>query len=83
MEPGGRGPAVRRAESDVPGPVAAAAPPPNSAIGADRTPDVPVGAPGRPATAAPAKNDNLPSSGRVREEYANSGRWIREPGKSD
>ncbi|WP_435201550.1 cell wall hydrolase [Qipengyuania sp. 902] len=83
VEPGAAAPAVRRAESDVPGPVAAAAPPPNSAIGADRTPDVPVGAPAKPATAAPPKNDNLPSSGRVRDEYANSGRWIREPGKSD
>ena len=68
-------PNVRRAEADVPGPVQPT-PPSNAAIGISTEPDAPVGA---PAAAAPA--DKLPQSGRVREEYANSGKWINEPGK--
>ena len=68
-------PNVRRAEADVPGPVQPA-PPSNAAIGISTEPDAPVGA---PAAAPPA--DKLPQSGRVREEYANSGKWINEPGK--
>ncbi len=68
-------PNVRRAEAEVPGPVQPA-PPPNAAIGISAAPDAPVGA----APASPA-TDRLPQSGRVREEYANSGKWINEPGK--
>ena len=68
-------PNVRRAEADVPGPVQPT-PPSNAAIGISTEPDAPVGA---PAAAPPA--DKLPQSGRVREEYANSGKWINEPGK--
>ena len=69
-------PNVRRAEAKVPGPVRPA-PPSNAAIGIDAKPDAPVGA---PATAP--SNDGLPQSGRVRDEYANSGKWIKEPGKN-
>lgn len=78
-------PNVRRAKAEVPGPVAPSAPPPNSAIGADGRPDILVGAAPVTTTApvrspAPATN-RLPNSGKVKEEYANSGRWLREPGK--
>ncbi len=71
-------PNVRQAHADLPGPVDAAAPPPNSAIGADQRPDVPVGT----AASAPAPSvpDSLPQASRVRDKYANSGRWKREPG---
>ena len=78
----GAAPLVRRAEAEIAGPVRAAPPPPNSAIGSSRLADPPVGVAAPPAPAAPPV-DKLPQSGRVREEYANSGRWIRQPGKSD
>lgn len=71
-------PNVRQAEADVPGPAQPVAPPPNSAIGADKRPDAPVGAPAPQPTQEP---NRLPQSGAVKKEYANSGRWIREPGK--
>ncbi|MBX7496473.1 cell wall hydrolase [Qipengyuania sp. 6B39] len=80
IEPG----AAARAQSvaDTTGsPAPLAVPPPNSALGVDNKPDTPVGAPA--AASPPAKTDNLPQSGRVRDEYANSGRWIRDPGKKD
>ncbi|WP_247712023.1 cell wall hydrolase [Qipengyuania qiaonensis] len=70
-------PNVRRAEAEVPGPVQPA-PPSNAAIGITAAPDAPVGA---AAPAPAAAKDKLPQSGRVRDEYANSGRWIKEPGK--
>ena len=67
-------PSVRRAETEVPGPVAPA-PPSNESIGIGSQPDTPVGAP------ALKDDSKLPRSGRVRDEYANSGKWISEPGK--
>ncbi|WP_370030005.1 cell wall hydrolase [Qipengyuania mesophila] len=70
-------PSVRRAEADVPGPVAPA-PPSNDAIGIGPAGDPPVGA---AAPAAAPANGKLPQSGRIREEYANSGKWISQPGK--
>jgi len=79
FEPAAVTSSVRRAESVVPGPVRAVTPPPNSALGIDGQPDAPVGA---PSPSAP-RTDTLPQAGRVREEYANSGRWIREPGKGN
>ncbi len=66
----------------IPGPVAPA-PPPNSAIGATQLADTQVGAPapapGGPAPAA-SPSDRLPRAGRVKQEYANSGRWLKQPG---
>ncbi|MFW2348787.1 cell wall hydrolase [Qipengyuania sp.] len=70
-------PSVRRAEADVPGPVAPA-PPSNEAIGLGPAGDPPVGA---AASAVAPANGKLPQSGRIREEYANSGQWISQPGK--
>ena len=72
-------PNVARAEASTPGPVDPA-PPANATIGLGSTPQPPVGA---PAASAQQASEKLPQSGRVREEYANSGRWIAEPGKSD
>lgn len=72
-------PNVARAEASTPGPVDPA-PPANATIGLGSTPQPPVGA---PAGSAQQASEKLPQSGRVREEYANSGRWIAEPGKSD
>lgn len=74
-------PNVRRAEVEVPGPVRSVPPPPNSALGVDGKPDAPVGAPA--PQPSPAATDKLPQSGRVKAEYANSGRWLREPGKAE
>ncbi len=68
-------PNVRRAQAEVPGPVAPA-PPSNEAVGIGKPSAAPVG-----AAPAPAATGQLPQSGRVREEYANSGKWINEPGK--
>lgn len=68
----------------------AVAPPPNSAIGTSggnsHEPRVGIGGvvvpalpqPAAPGKAAPAKS-GPPQSGDVKEEYANSGRWIRQP----
>ncbi|MFA6218200.1 MAG: cell wall hydrolase [Erythrobacter sp.] len=78
FEPAAAAPPARRAEADAPGPVRAVPPPPNSALGIAGLPDTPVGAPVPPTA---SHKDTLPQSGRVRDEYANSGRWIREPGK--
>ncbi|WP_369027272.1 cell wall hydrolase [Qipengyuania sp. RANM35] len=66
----------------------ASVPPPNSALGVDGQADAPVGAAAPTNVAAPAAQptDKLPQSGRVKAEYANSGRWLRDPakaGKSD
>ncbi len=72
-------PNVARAEASTPGPVDPA-PPANATIGLGSAPQPPVGA---PAGSAQQASEKLPQSGRVREEYANSGRWIAEPGKSD
>ena len=72
-------PNVARAEASTLGPVDPA-PPANATIGLGSTPPPPVGA---PAGSAQQASEKLPQSGRVREEYANSGRWIAEPGKSD
>ena len=70
-------PNVRRAQAEVPGPVRPS-PPSNAAIALDARPAAtPVGA----ATTPPEREDTLPQSGRVRDEYANSGKWIAEPGK--
>jgi hypothetical protein len=69
-------PNIRRAQAEVPGPVRAAAPPSNAAIAVGSSTQAPVG-----ASASAPDTDNLPQSGSVREEYANSGRWIAEPGK--
>ncbi|MEZ5682096.1 MAG: cell wall hydrolase [Erythrobacter sp.] len=76
-------PSTSRDETIAPGPARAATPPPNSALGMDGKADAPVGAPG-PATptATTAPVDKLPQSGRVKAEYANSGRWLKEPGKT-
>ncbi|QKG72780.1 cell wall hydrolase [Erythrobacter mangrovi] len=82
-EPAAAAPSVRRAETETPGPVRAVPPPPNSALGIGGHPDMPVGAPAPAAVPASQRSGLLPQSGRVRDEYANSGRWIREPGKSD
>lgn len=58
-------------------------PPPMSALGVDGQPDLPVGAaPATPAVAPSPPLDRLPQSGRVKAEYSNSGRWLREPGKA-
>jgi len=76
-------PNVRRAEAQVPGPVAPT-PPSNEAIGLGRAAEPPVGTPAAtpaPSAAAAPANSKLPQSGRVREEYANSGKWISQPGK--
>ena len=70
-------PNVRRTEAEVPGPVRPA-PPSNVSIGLGQAPQAPVGAPA-PVQAQPGSR--LPQSGRVREEYANSGKWLNEPGK--
>lgn len=84
FEPGAAAPSVQRAATAAPGTAARPAPPPpNSAIGIDRRPDAPVGTAVGTAPAAPLRDDALPQSGRVRDEYTNSGRWIREPGKPD
>ena len=70
-------PNVRRAQAEVPGPVRPS-PPSNAAIALDARPAAtPVGA----ATTPSEREDTLPQSGRVRDEYANSGKWIAEPGK--
>tara|TARA_R110000751_G_scaffold2018_18_gene10391 strand:+ start:187545 stop:188684 length:1140 start_codon:yes stop_codon:yes gene_type:complete len=71
-------PNVRRAELDVPGPVAPS-PPSNDTISLGAASTAPVGATGA-NTAAPAST-KLPQSGRVKDEYANSGKWISEPGR--
>ena len=74
------GASLRRADADTPDPVRSPVPPSNAAIAIDGRDDVSVGA--QPVEPAPApKDDNLPQAGRVRDEYAKSGRWIREPGK--
>ena len=68
-------PNARRAQADEP--MASQPPPPsNNAIAAGAQAQVPVGSQAAPATPGP-----LPQSGRVKDEYANSGRWINEPGK--
>ncbi|MDG5747216.1 cell wall hydrolase [Qipengyuania sp. XHP0207] len=84
VEPGAAS-AVRRAEVEMPGPVRAEPPPSNSAIGVGPASSAPVGAARAETQPAPASAplDKLPQSGRVREEYANSGRWIRQPGKTE
>ena len=70
-------PNIRRAEASVPGPVAPS-PPSNDAIGLQpAAAEPPVSAP----APAPTPTDRLPQSGRVREEYANSGKWIGDPTK--
>ncbi|MEX0341694.1 MAG: cell wall hydrolase [Erythrobacter sp.] len=78
-------PNVRRAEAGAPGPVRSAAPPSNNAIAASPAARVPVGSSGAQppvsASITQPSRDKLPQSGRVREEYANSGKWIAEPGK--
>ena len=71
-------PNVRRAELDVPGPVVPA-PPSNDTISLGAASTAPVGASGA-TTTAPAST-KLPQSGRVKDEYANSGKWISEPGR--
>jgi hypothetical protein len=81
FEPGAAAPSILRAATNASAPARPAVPPPNSALGIDGAPDTPVGA-AAPAPATPRK-DALPQSGQVKDEYANSGRWIREPGKSD
>lgn len=58
---------------------AAITPPPNDRLTSAPVTAIPAATP--PAQAQPSANDALPQSGRVREEYANSGKWINEPGK--
>lgn len=75
-------PNAQRTDSVVSGPVREVPPPPNSALGVRGGVDAPVGAPAPAATTA-SPTDNLPQSGRVKAEYANSGRWLKEPGKTE
>ena len=76
-------PNARRVEADPALPARPVSPPPpNSALGIDGKTDAPVGAMA-PAAPAPQPADKLPQSGRVKAEYANSGRWLKEPGKAD
>lgn len=82
-EPAAATAAVRRDGAGAPSPVRLTTPPPNSALGADGRPDTPVGSSSSAIEPAQPRNDILPQSGRVKDEYANSGRWIREPGKSN
>ena len=74
-------PDVRRPDGDAQIAARAAPPPPNSALGAAGASSPPVGA-AVPAP-SPSPTDKLPQSGRVKSEYANSGRWLREPGKTE
>lgn len=72
-------PAPRSFDRSEPSARAAAPPPPNSALGFGKVPDVRVGAVEARAKPAPV-SDNLPQAGDVKPEYARSGRWIRQPG---
>ena len=62
-------------------------PPPNSALGVGKVPDVPVGSAAPAASntasapAAPKAHDTLPASGGVKPQYERSGQWIRQPGQ--
>lgn len=78
-------PHPRRAGDEPAGAVALASPPTNSAIGAAGAAAIPVGAAHGSATPEPAPGpvatpDNLPRGGSVKKEYANSGRWLKQPG---
>ncbi len=72
---------TRQSVSETSQSAGAAMPPPNSALGTDGKADAPVGA-AAPAVRGDMRGDTLPLSGQVKKEYANSGRWIREPGKT-
>ncbi len=85
-------PGARRIGTAAPPSFADAVPPSNAAIGAaaevggpvgsaTHSASFPAGAGGAPAAGTPASPDRLPAAGRVRKEYANSGRWLKEPGK--